>query len=615
MYIRKVTKKTGNYQRDVYRLVESYRTESGPRQRTILTLKDFDLPEKDWKYLADTIEAKLRGQLIAHLDKDIDFLSEHYVSLIQEKRLSQQQNVQIIKEEEAPDYESVNINSVKNKNVRTLGAEYIGMSAYNDLGLDELFTDLGFNRHQRHLAALSIVGRLAHSGSEKATREWAQQISGIESLLNTSFANLSNNALYRIADKIYEHKDVIENHLQKRERALFNLEEKLILYDLTNTYFEGRLLGNDKAKHGWSKESRRDCKLLTLGLIIDEAGFPKRTRVMKGNQSEPESLLEMIALLENKTVEELKADQGHKKNKTVVIDAGISTKSNLEMLTKYGYDYICVARTKPISMQEIDTGNLKKIRETKKNTIEVQLFENEQENILYCRSYLRGEKEQKMLENYKQKMESDLLSIKDGLKKKGGTKKYDKVLERLGRIKERNSSISRYYLINVHKDQDTNKATEITWEFNDIDKLESDFSGSYFLKTSCKYLNEEELWSIYSMLNVAEAAFRCLKTDLAFRPVYHQKTGRGDSHLFIAVLAYHLLNTIRTKLSDKDIHISWKKLRKLMSTQTSVTTTMKAKMGKHILIKQASEAEYFHQEIYKALGINPCPLKRIITKY
>ncbi len=615
MYIRKVIKKSAHKEREVFRLVESYRTVNGPRQRTILTLKDFDVPQKMWKTLADAIEAKLRGQLVLYLEKEIDFLAEHYSSLIQEKRLSEQRNMETIIETDEPEYERVDLRSVKNKNIRTVGAEYVGLSVYNELGFNDLFRDLGFNERQRALAVLSIVGRLVNPGSEKATREWVRHISGLDQLLNRSFKSLSNNALYRISDKIYEHKDTIESHLQSKEKELFSLQEKLVLYDLTNTYFEGKALLNSKAAFGVSKEKRRDCKLVTLGMIIDEKGFPKNTKVMKGNQYEPYSLLGMIAQLEGKTVSELEASKGKKKNQTVVMDAGIALDRNLKMLKEYGYDYICVARTKPISEQEIKSENLKMIRETKQNTIKVQLFQNAAENILYCRSFLKGAKERAMLEKFKQKFEDELQLAKGALSKKNGTKNYIKVIERIGRIKERNSAIARYYLLNVERDPDSDKAKNITWEFTDIEKMNFNFSGSYFLKTSRQDLGEKELWDIYSGLNAIEAAFRSLKSELAFRPVFHRKEDRADSHLFIAVLAYHLLNSIRIRLLEKDIHISWQRLRKFLSTHTSVTTIMKTNTGKNILIQQSAEAEYFHSEIYKALGLHNRPLNRIITKY
>lgn len=369
MYIRKVNKSTAKAERYVYRLCESYRTANGPRQKNILTLPDFDVPQERWKELADAIEAQLTGQSEFFTSNEIQSLAEHYASLIQEKQLSEERSIRVLQEPKQSEYETVDINSLQNKNILTIGAEYVALSAYRDLQLDLLFRELGFNEYQQNVAALSIIGRLVQPGSESATRDWGTAISGLGHLLNYSFDNLANNSLYRIADKIYEHKEAIENHLQKREKHLFNLQEKIVLYDLTNTYFEGRMLSNPKAAFGRSKEKRSDCKLMTLGLIIDEAGFPKRSKVMEGNQSEPNSLIGMIALLENKSFSELEESKGIKKHKTIVMDAGIATQENLIFLQEYGYDYICVARTAPIPETMIQTENLIKIKETKKTAL------------------------------------------------------------------------------------------------------------------------------------------------------------------------------------------------------------------------------------------------------
>ncbi len=614
MYIRKVIKRSKNKERAVYRLVESYRTPSGPRQRRLLTLKDFTLEEKYWKQLADAIEAKLKGQIILYLENDIDFLSDRYADEIKQQRLSEQIIIDSVLVDEEPEFEHVNIRSIKNRRARTIGAEHIALSIFKELELDKKFRQLGFNKRQQMAATLSVIGRLVHPASENATREWAKNISGLEQLLNYSFKDISNNSLYRISDKILEHKTELENHLTQKENDIFNLKESLVFYDLTNTYFEGQASQNSKAQFGHSKEKRSDCRLITLGLIIDEQGFPKASKVMKGNQYEPHSLIDMIAELENKSVEDIKKSKHQKKDKTIIMDAGISTKDNLKMLKDYGYDYLCVARGKPLSDEKIKAAKLKKIRETKQNRIEVELFKDTEENVLYCRSFLKGKKEEAMLEKYKTRFEAELQVAKSALTKKRGTKNYDKVLERIGRIKERNSAIAKYYIINVIKDDSSDNVIDISWETSDLDKQTFDFSGSYFIKTTRNDLDEKELWNIYSMLTQVEAAFRSLKSELAFRPVFHRREDRSEGHLFIAVLAYHLLNSIRIKLRNRDIHISWERLRKLMSTQISIMTEFQTKDKKTILVQQATEAEYFHKEIYKALNIRPNPLKRVVTK-
>lgn len=613
MFIRKVIKKNKNSQRVIYRLCRSYRTENGPRQQTILTLKDFDLPEEQWSTLAKTIEDKLKGQTLLFCDKNIEFMAEHYAEIIQQNRLSEVYTVTDLGEQDV--VEKVKLNTFKHTSVKRIGPEYIGLSVFKELKLDELFKNLDFNKNQQKLAALAIVGRLVFPGSEHYTRECATDTSGIDELLNTSFNDLSNNALYRIADKLYKHKDEIESHLEEKERNLFNLKESLILYDLTNTYFEGRLVDNPKAQFGWSKEKRNDCKLITLCLAIDEDGFPKRSKVMKGNQSEPETLIEMIASLENKTIKEMKQSKHTKKNKTVVVDAGISTKHNLEALKEYGYDYVCVARTQPISQELIDGNKLKKIKDTKKNSLHVQLFENKDENILYCNSSQRKEKENAMLEKMKKKFSEEMSVVKLGISKKGGIKKYDKVLERIGKVKQRNRSIAGNYIIEVTKNEVTQNAEDVKWELDDSDKLDFKFSGSYFLKTNRKDLKEDELWHIYSTLTVVESAFRSMKSELAFRPIFHRKESRTESHLFISVLAYHILNIIRKKLLDNDIHLSWQRLNNLMSSHCIVTSSVKCVNGDIVILRQASEASFFQNGIYQALGIDSKPTKKVITKY
>ncbi|MBI9113390.1 IS1634 family transposase, partial [Maridesulfovibrio ferrireducens] len=607
-------KKYKETERITFRLSESIRTPNGPRQRTILNLKGFSLPIEKWKILADTIEAFLKDQPVLYLDPEIEQLALHYSTLIREKRLREKASIAVVVDEKDCDFHEVDVKSLKNQVARTVGAEHVGLSVYKELELDKFFQNMGFSKHQENVAALSIIGRLVNPASENSTRTWAQKISGLDSLLGCNFADLSNNSLYRIADKIYEHKDALEKHLSDKEKDLFNLQEKMVFYDLTNTYLEGNGIENAKAMFGRSKEKRSDCRLLTLGLIIDEHGFPKASRLMPGNQYEPDSLINMIAQLEGIDVSELEKTKGSKKNQTVIMDAGISIERNLKMLEEYGYDYICVARTKPIPQSEIEKAELKEIHTTKNNSIEVKLFESEKENILYCHSLLKSKKEQAMLDKFKKKFEEELEATRLSLAKPHGTKKYEKVIEKIGRIRERNSAISRYYEIKLTRDPKSNKVADITWNAVELEKQNFRFSGSYFLKTSRRDLDEESLWNIYSTLTMVEAAFRSLKSELAFRPVYHRKENRADSHLFIAVIAYHLLNTIRTKLKQQDLHISWEKIREIMNTQVAVTSEFRTRSGNMILIRQSTEPEIFHSEIYKALNIDPRPFKQRIAK-
>ncbi|MEA3288316.1 MAG: IS1634 family transposase, partial [Candidatus Marinimicrobia bacterium] len=452
---------------------------------------------------------------------------------------------------------------------------------------------------------------------------WARNVSGLCELTDMDPNLLSNNALYRISDSLLSVKDELEKHLYQRERDLFSSNDKILLYDLTNTYFEGQAQSNPKAKRGWSKEKRYDCPLLTLGMVVDSQGFPRVSKLLAGNVSEGKTLLGMIQALQAEEVK-LGSDSGLDQNLeskpaeikprgiTVVLDAGIAIESNLELLRSNGYDYIVVARNKPVTMAEIDLNKLTTIKETAHEKVEVCLIEREDENILYCKSLKRLAKENAMQLQYQHRFEAGIELISASLMKKGGVKKAEKIMERIGRLKQRNSAIARFYSIDIK--QKDGVVTSITWKFKQQEAETDRFSGSYFLRSSRKDLNEAALWKTYVMLTKVEEGFRCLKDDLKLRPVFHQKEQRSDGHMFITLLAYHLLNSIRVSLEAEGIHLRWQNIRELLSTHALVTTSFNTEDGQRIHIRQCSDPELFHRSIYNALKIKLTPLAMKKTK-
>jgi transposase len=404
-------------------------------------------------------------------------------------------------------------------------------------------------------------------------------------------------------DLLQEHKAEIEAHLRVRETDLFSLEETIILYDLTNTYFEGRAAANSKAKFGRSKEKRSDCRLLTLGLVIDSQGFPKTSQVFVGNQSEPETLLDMVKVLHQK-------DPTDNQKPTVVIDAGLATEENLKALKEH-YHYIAVSRKK-IAVPDT-AAEWVMLKETPTNTVAARRIRGENEIFLYCQSHLKKEKEQSMQGRLRQNFEAQLVCFSQAIHKKGGTKRYDKVLERLGRLKEKYKPIARFYQIEV--EVNNGLASDIKWNYL---KEQSDqrFSGAYFLRTDRVDLSEKDIWSIYVRLTQLEDAFRTLKSDLHLRPVFHQKENRSDAHIFVTLLAYHLLQSIRHSLKLKGLNLGWQHLRQRMSTHCRVTNRFKTSDGDLLFIRQCSEPEAFHKTIYDALGLHyrPCKTKKQLLK-
>ena len=598
MYIRKVAHKNKKTKKVyfTYKLVDSYRMERGPRQRTILNLGvNFDLPEEQWKDLANCIEEILSGQTrLIDYPKAIKTLARRYANKI----IHQEASVVPEDKDVSPDYATVDLNSVDNEESRSVGAEHVVYETIKQLGIEEKLEEIGLNNHQIAASIGVIAGRLIAPGSERSTHYWLQNSSALGELMGFDFSDLSLDRLYKASDYLLKHKKALEAHLYAREVQLFDLEEKIILYDLTNTFFEGSGKYNPKAKYGKSKERRNDCPLLTLGLVLDMDGFPKRSRVFEGNVSEPGTLGTMI--------EGLSQGSAHKDSlfkPTIVMDAGIATDDNIQFLRKNHYPYIVVSRKKKKEIPpDVNMLPVKHDDDTKTVLVEAGLLRDKEsgEWELYCRSRDKEMKEESIKTKFQERLESELVKAQKALHLPNGTKRYDKVVERIGRLREKFKLVSHQYNITVQKDPESNKAKHIAWSR----KKDNKKSGVYCLRTSHQNLNEKQIWDIYTMLTDIEDAFRCMKSELGLRPIYHHIEPRCDGHIFITLVAYHVLHTIRFKLRQKGIHFCWNTIRTQLSSQVRVSTTMKQQDGRAVHIRQATKAEPAHRTIYKALGLS-----------
>jgi transposase len=418
--------------------------------------------------------------------------------------------------------------------------------------------------------------------------------------MDTDFSKLSQDRVYKVSDMLLKEKKAIEEHLSFKERNLFNLEEKIILYDLTNTFLEGTGKYNKKAHFAKSKEKRSDCPLVTLGLVLDADGFPKRSNVFEGNVSEPKTLEGMIKDI---------SDENTPIKPTVVLDAGIATEANIKWLKGNQYSYIVVSRKKKKDIPE--NVNLVTVKKDNNTFVQAALVKNEEtdEIELYCHSKGKEKKEQGIKSLFQQRFEEELIKARSALSKKNGTKRYEKVIEKIGRLKERFKRVAHCYEVVVKKDPETNKAKDINWHLKETENN----NGLYVLRTNREELKEEQIWNVYNTLTDIEDAFRCMKSELGFRPIHHQTELRTDGHIFITVLAYHLLHSIRFKLKRQGIHLGFSTIRDRLSTQVRITTTMKRKDGKMIHIRKSSRAELFHKKIYDALNLRYQPGKTVKT--
>lgn len=600
MFIREIVKKNPSSPKNFvyHRLMESVRTPKGPRQRILLNLGQLDLPRSDWKALANRIEEVISGQESFDTPPPhIESLAQHYAQQLRRREMQSLPTP----DQEAPDWQRVDLSSLSHGESRTIGGEAVAHEFWKRLGFPQMLADMGLGREEIDKAALLVIGRLLHPASERGTALWGEKLSALEELLGADFQHLGNNSLYRTSDRLVEHRDEIEGRLTRRERDLLQLGEKIVLYDLTNSYLTGRAHESSQARRGHSKEKRSDCPLLTLALVLDEDGFPKASRLLPGNVSEPGTLQHFLQTLKPRFEAQLPLRQ---EPPTVVIDAGIGTEDNLALMRREGFHYISVSRKRP---KEIPQEGLTLIREGPDSTIQAKRLDGEGEVLLYCESSARARKEEAMKARFQQHFEQGLGAIAGSLTKKGGAKSYERVLERLGRLKEKYPTISRFYRVEVEHELGIVK--RITWSIDQQEELKVRFSGSYYLRSDRTDLDEKELWSLYMMLAQVEDAFRCLKSELGLRPTHHRIDRRLEGHFFISVLAYHLLASIQRELKKKGIRHRWSTVRMLLSSQTRSTASLTNDKGERIHIRQTGDPEPFHLEVYRALSLPPKPLK------
>jgi len=299
---------------------------------------------------------------------------------------------------------------------------------------------------------------------------------------------------------------------------------------------------------------------------------------------------------------------------TIVMDRGIATKDNIALLRAKEYPYVVIER------RATEKDYLKEF-ETAKDTFERMINGSDSEGTVYvkkveieigcrvlCLSEGRERKENAMDELKEERFLQDLNKLKVSIERKN-ILVATKVSERIGRIKERYPSIASHYEISLELNDERKKVVQLSWSKKDSRKRRSTLTGCYVIETSHRELEAKEIWELYTTLVRVEDAFRDLKTDLGFRPVHHQLEKRTEAHLFISVLAYHLLITIERELQIQGDHRRWATVRDELSThqRTTVIMTDEEDQIHHIRVSGIPESE--HAKIYQLLKVKD-PLKR-----
>ena len=613
-----------------HRLVHSARVGSAIKQTTLLNLgSHFDLPQTQWPALARRIDELVRGQhslLDATLPESVQVFAQRFAAQL----IAHQRAVPSLgaapaapavaavpatpartaspastvapgsparEAGEIDRYQEVDLDSLELVDPRSVGVEHAALSAIRQCGLEDKLKQLGLNRPQIAAAVGNIVARMAQPCSELATHAWLKDTSGLGELIDFDFERMDLNRLYRASDALYKHREALQEHLFGQARSMFGLGPQTItLYDLTNTYFEGVAGGVSKAKRGHSKESRSDCPLVTLAMALDASGFVRRVQFFAGNASEPTTLQGMLTGLH--------AAPGA----TVVMDAGIATQANLTWLREQGYHYVVVSKLRE---RQFDASLATEVQSAGGVTIKLQRVIDAQGHVLlYCHSPAREEKDRAIDTAKASGLEAALTKLQASLAKPRGAQDVATFMQRLGRLKQRFARAAQHYEITVATVADPDKGqrvSAITWVKSIKPGSAAAHPGVYCLRTTLVDQDDATLWRTYIMLTELESVFRSLKTDLGLRPVFHRVDRRVEGHLFISVLAYHFVHTLRLQLKAQGVNDSWSTLRQTLATQRRVTVTLQRRDGRVVHVRKATRPKPRHQTLGTILKLDPNP--------
>jgi transposase len=605
MYIRKSIRAYKGRTYTNYVLVESVHTAKGPRQKTVCSLGDLSArPAAEWLKLAGKIEDALVGQ--ADLLDQADGEVTDIVRRAKRRQASKAGATAPFAPRAGAGLIQVDPSRVATELHREAGPVYVGYQFWQRLALEHTLRDCGLSQTIQRLACAMVLNRLIAPCSEHAMPNWIRR-TALADILGFDFAGLTEDPLYQVLDKLHPHRAAIEAALVARERNLFNLDATIYLYDLTSTYFEGLATKNGKAKRGYSRDHRPDCKQVVVGLVINRDGFPITHEIFAGNTQDRTTLAIMLDRLSERI--------SLKEGATVVIDRGMAYDENIAELKTRKLSYVVASRQPErdrwLADFEDTEGFAPVLRRPsplnpaqKKTAIEVKTRVEDEHTYVLCRSEQRIAKDRAIRSKHEQRLLADI----DKLSRRIADKrliKADKINQAIGRLKERYPRVARYY--NLAYDAQT--ASLLATLDPDRHAKAERLDGCYLLKTNRKDFSGEELWRIYVLLTRAENAFRDMKSPLAERPIFHQLEHRVEAHIFLCVLAYHLLISIEKTLLDQGIHSSWPTVRESLKTHQVCTIVLPTTDGSTLRIRKAATPEPDVLDLYRSFGLSPNLMK------
>lgn len=620
MFLRTKTTPSGR----VLQLVESFRNAEGrSRQRLVVSLGSLDIPREWRRQVSVMVEDRLYGRTPtndlgltypARMAEWVDGIVRRVEREGRWRPLAPRRSRCVTNDcglGEAID--GVLVDEVSHRHDTALGSILLPLHAWEILGMPELLQTLGFNEAQRKVASCLVINRLCEPLAEHAVPEWVHATS-LPDLLGEDLLTGGKDRYYRTGDRLLAKQLDIEAHLRRRQSALFGLDRTILLYDLTNTHFEGVCSTNPKAVRGCNKQKRNDCPQIVIGMVFDRDGFELAHRTFAGNMSDSRSLVQMVKSLHRASAEQDLL--GASVRPLVVMDSGLGSAANRLLLRSEGFSYV-VNHSRPgrkkwhehfasEQFMEIEGRDgkapvlVRQLDVTTKQKTDSGGREEVAERLVLCKSAGRRLKEEAILSKAEGRYLQQLTALQSRIEQ-GRLKDPAKIQRALGAVQKKNSRVARYYEVGVEQGE----PAELSWRRHDEQYADDDdLLGCYVLRTDRHDMGPSQLWQLYTTLCRAEDGFRALKGNLGLRPNRHRVEERVDAHVFITVLAYHLHRFIEHSLEREGDTRSWRTIRRILQTHCYSTMHLPTREGCTHRIRRPGVPDERQRQIYDLLGVD-----------
>jgi len=580
MYLRRHRRTVAETTYEYWTLVESRRTASGPRQHTVATL------------------GKLPG-----LDEQVHAGWESLDDLLAGRPPARQLELTGHDQPAAPLWREVNVRGVRVERVREFGEVYLALSLWRRLGLHTFLNELLPPGREEvpweRITCLLAIARFCAQPSELGVAERWYQRTALEDLLGVSWTKINDDRLYRGLDALHEHKEQLTQHLLKRYESWFGVGFEFLIYDVTSTFFEGQVAGNPQAARGYSRDNRPDCKQVCIGLVVSPEGLPLAYEVFAGNRADVTTVEDIVRVMEGK--------YGQAK-RIWVLDRGMVSEENIEFLRQRHAQYIVgtpKAQLRRFEAALLENRDWKQVRPD----VEVKLLPHPdgqgREQFVLCRSQARREKEKAMLARQEERLWQKLLEIHQSLQKKPAP--ADKIERRVGRWLGRYPAADQLFEVEVQLNEHKQACALNVACLVDRSQWARQAHGAYLLRTNCAEQDPAKIWEWYLQLQQAEAAFRCAKSDLSLRPIFHHKTERVEAHILVCFLSLALWRVLEQWMKGKGLGTCARQLVAELATIKSMDVVLPVKAGENVSelrLRTVARPERMMAELLQRLGLH-----------